>query len=121
MFCLLKSLPRLKKLPLMQKQERTLCILLVGTAAFNVADYLLTNLALSLGYRELNPVMDLVVHTPYFRLIKVVLIPLMLYFIWRHRHLAGRRVLLYAWIAFLVYLLLMIYFKLNVWMWVGYF
>ncbi len=116
-----RSFPKLKRHPLSYKQERTLRDLLMGIVAFNVADYLLTTLALSLGYRELNPVMDLVVHTPYFRPVKLVLIPLMLYFIWMHRHLAGRRVLLYAWIAFLAYFLLMIYFKLNVWMWVGYF
>jgi len=79
---------------------------------------MLTLLALRMGYRELNPVMDLVVHTPYFRLIKVVLIPLMLYFVWRRRHLVGRRVLVYVWAAFLVYLFLMVYFKLNVWMWI---
>ena len=112
------NFPKLKRHPLTHKQERTLWALLIGIAAFNVADYLLTTLALSLGYRELNPVMDLVVHTPYFRIIKLVLIPLMLYFIWRRRHLVGLRVLTYVWVAFLVYLALMCYFKLNVWLWV---
>ncbi len=51
-----------KRHPLTRKHERTLHYLLIGTAAFNAADYLLTLLALRMGYRELNPVMDLVVH-----------------------------------------------------------
>lgn len=113
-----RSFPKLNKHSLTPKHESTLWALLIGIAAFNVADYLFTSLALGLGFRELNPVMDLVVHTPYFRLIKVVLIPLMLYYIWRQRHLAGQRVLAYTWIAFLAYLALMVYFKLNVWLWV---
>jgi|GEM_PF-794461 len=110
--------PKLNRPPLTFRQERILWVLLIGVGAFNVADYLLTTLALSLGYRELNPLMDLVVDTPLFPVIKLVLIPLMLYFIWRRRHLVGSRVLLYVWVAFLVYLVLMCYFKLNVWLWV---
>ncbi len=109
---------KMRRHPLTRKHERTLFYLLIGTAAFNAADYMLTLLALRLGYRELNPLMDLVVHTPYFPLIKLVLIPIMLYYVWVRRHLVGRRIMLYAWIAFLVYLSLMCYFKLNVWMWV---
>ncbi len=39
-------------------------------------------------------------------------------FVWARRYLVGQRIMLYAWIAFLVYLSLMVYFKLHVWMWV---
>jgi len=41
------SFPKPKRHPLSRKHERTLRYLLIGTAAFNAADYLLTLPALS--------------------------------------------------------------------------
>lgn len=110
-------LPVLKSFPLRRGQEQVLRGLLAGTALFNGVDYVLTVVALHLGYRELNPLMDLVVYTPYFPLVKLALVPLLLCFIWTRRDQVGQRVLLYSWAVFLAYLLLMLYFKLHIWMW----
>ncbi len=107
---------RIKRPPLTWEDERVLRLLLVGLGAFNTADYLLTRLFLYMGYRELNPVMDMIVHTDYFTLAKLVSVPLMLYFLWWVRHSVGRRILAYVWFVFLVYLFLMVYFKLNLWL-----
>ena len=102
----------------LQKDERILRVLLFGVAVFNVADYLLTLLALHIGYREFNPLMDIIVHTYLFPIVKLVVVPIALYFVWSQRNKVGGRILIYAWLAFVIYLLLMIYFKLNVWLWV---
>ena len=91
------------KAPLTRKHERTLRYLLIGTAAFSVAAYMLTLLPLRMGYQELNPLKDLVDYPSFFLIIKLVLVPLMLYFVWAKRYLVGRRIMLYAWVAFLVY------------------
>ena len=103
---------------LTENQEGILKYLLIGTAAFNIVDYLLTVLALNMGYREANPIINLVVDTPLFPIIKVVIIPILLYSVWARRHKVGSRILIYAGIVFAAYYLLMVYFKIQVWMWV---
>ena len=103
---------------LSRSDQGILQALLYGVAVFNIADYFFTNLALSMGYRELNPFIDMIVGTVYFPLLKLVVIPLLLYFVWSQRCKVGSRVLLYAWVAFLVYLGLMFYFKIITWIWV---
>ncbi len=97
------------------KDERLLWLLLIGIIVFNFIDFLLTSVFLSMGYRELNPVMDLVVHTHYFPLIKLVMVPVTLLFVWEKRHHIGRRILVYAWVPFLAYFMLMVHFTLNLW------
>ena len=106
------------KQQILQKDERILRDLLLGVAVFNVADYLLTLLALHVGYREFNPIMDIIVHTPLFPLVKLVVVPIALYFVWSQRSRVGSRILIYAWLAFSIYLFLMFYFKFNIWLWV---
>ena len=107
----------MKKRALTREHEGVLKYFLIGVAAFNIADYLLTTLALQFGYREINPLMDLIIHTPFFPILKIVLIPLMLYSIWRKREFIGQRILFYVGFLFLVYFFLMVYFKLQLWMW----
>jgi len=102
----------------LQNDERILRVLLFGVAVFNVADYLLTLLALHMGYREFNPFIDIIVDTHFFPLVKLVVVPSALYFVWSQRNKVGGRILIYAWLAFAIYLLLMFYFKLNIWLWV---
>jgi len=104
-----------KALPV--KSESLLKVLLFGIALFNAADYYMTTLTLNMGYRELNPLIDIIVHTPYFALLKIVVIPALLYFVWLQRYRIGARILVYAWGAFLPYFFLMIYFKLIFWVW----
>ncbi len=103
---------------LTQKQEGLLKYLLIGTAVFNVADYFLTTLALSMGYREANPIINTIVDTLFFPVLKVAVIPIMLYSVWMRRHMVGPRILFYAGLVFTAYYLLMVYFKVQIWMWV---
>jgi len=96
------------------QQAATLRFLLVGVTVFNLLDYLLTLFFLQAGFRELNPIISPLVHTPYFPFLKLVIIPLLLCFIWRVRQsLNGRRIMFYARILFGAYLLLMVYFSYN--------
>ena len=53
---------------------RYLPMLLLGIGLFNVADYFFTVQALSLGARELNPVMDAIAHTPLFPVVKLTVV-----------------------------------------------
>ncbi len=101
-----------------QSQEGILKYLLIGTAVFNVADYFLTTLALSMGYREANPVINAIVDTLFFPAVKIIIIPIMLYSVWARRQRVGPRILFYAGIVFTAYYLLMVYFKIQIWMWV---
>ena len=64
-------------------------ISIVALIVFNVADYFFTIRALSWGIPEGNPVMDLIVYTPLFAGVKVMLIPLALLWVWRVRHQLG--------------------------------
>ncbi len=105
----------MKKLLLNAYEERTLRCLLFAVAIFNVLDYLLTEIFLLLGYRELNPVIDLFEGTLYFPLLKLVIIPLSLYFVWWLRHGVGKRILYYTWFTFGAYLSLMVYFVVHLW------
>ncbi|MEW5922008.1 MAG: DUF5658 family protein [Bacillota bacterium] len=103
-----------KQISLTKSQDRILGFLLSSIAIFNSVDYLLTVMALKNGFRELNPVMNAIVFTPYFPLVKLVIVPFLLYIIWRMRSRTGRRIMLYAWATFSVYLFLMVYFRLHV-------
>jgi len=79
--------------------ESRLKILLVVIVIFNIADYMLTLRCLEGGLVEGNPLMAPVVGTPWFFFIKVVLIPVLLYGVWRVRDqigAAGRTAILLA-------------------------
>ena len=99
-------------------QEGILKYLLIGTAAFNVADYLLTVLAISMGHQEANPLINLIVDTAMFPAVKILIIPVLLYSVWTRRHEVGTRILFYSGLVFTVYFFLMVYFKTQLWIWV---
>lgn len=83
---------------------------LIALAVFNVMDYLFTRWCLNRGFVEANPLMVPIVDTPWFFVIKVVLVPLALYAIWcvrgEIRQVAGAFINL----ALCVYSALMLYF-----------
>ena len=89
---------------------RFLWWMLFSVALFNVADYFLTLHALSMGFREGNPVMALIVDTVYFPKVKLVLVPLLLLFLWSVRERIGRRLYGYVGVIFVAYSLLMVYY-----------
>ena len=94
--------------------ERLLWLLLIGTGLFNKADYFLTLDALGRGFYEANPVLAPMIGTYEFPLVKLLLVPLMLYLLWRIRHLIGRRIVAYAFVPFVSYFSLMLYFHIYV-------
>lgn len=89
---------------------RLLWWMLIGVGLFNVADYFLTGHALRLGFREGNPVMALVVNTVYFPTVKLIIVPILLFFLWVVRERMGRRLYMYVWVIFAAYALLMVYY-----------
>jgi hypothetical protein len=71
--------------------DRFIKLLLILLAALNVADYLFTARAVYiLGVAEANPAMDAALGTPFFALVKLLIIPLTCLVIWRSRHLWHR-------------------------------
>ena len=65
--------------------DRILKAVLVALAALNVADYFFTLRAVSFGVAEGNPAMDAAMGTPLFALVKLVVVPLACFVIWRTR------------------------------------
>ncbi|HHY82300.1 MAG TPA: hypothetical protein GX505_06430 [Clostridiales bacterium] len=94
------------------KTNRVIAFMLIFTALFNIADYFLTMEALKLGIEELNPLVRYWINTSFLPLIKVVIIPAVLFMIWKLRIHIGKRMLVYSSLLFSVYFLLMIYFAL---------
>ena len=89
-----------------------LSILLPGIALFNAADHFFTINALSLGATEANPVMDAIVHTPLFPVVKLILIPALLVFFWTMRHKIKTRkniIMLLTWVVFISYFVVTVY------------
>ena len=84
---------------------------LIGIGIFNVADYFLTLEVISQGHEEANPIIDAILPTIYFPIVKLVVVPLLLLFLWNLRQHFNRRCMLYVWTGFMVYFSLMIYFK----------
>ncbi len=87
-------------------------ILLIGIGLLNIADYFFTVQALSLGAREINPVMDAIAHTPLFPVVKLILIPVLLLFVWTARHklqARKRAIMLLTWVAFVSYFVMTLY------------
>lgn len=89
---------------------KLLVLLLFGTGIFNIVDYFVTLHVVGLGFKEANPAMAALLHTPYFPMVKLVLIPLLLTFVWFSRKYVGDRLFCYAWLVFASYSSLMLYF-----------
>lgn len=87
----------------------------MALAVFNAVDYFLTAFSLRLGFRELNPLIDAVAHTALFPIVKLLVVPLLLFFVWAVRKQVSQRIMLYTWTAFVVYLGLMVYFNVSLW------
>ena len=91
---------------------RYLPMLLLGIGVFNVADYFFTVQALYLGATEANPVMDAIVHTPLFSVVKLILVPALLVVFWTVRHKMKTRknaIMLLTWIVFISYFVVTVY------------
>ena len=87
-------------------------MLLLGIGLFNIADYFFTLQALSLGAIEANPVMDAIVHTPLFSVVKLILIPALLVFFWTMRHKIRTRkniIMMLTWVVFISYFVVSVY------------
>ena len=89
-------------------RDKVLKWVLISLGALNVADYLFTLRAVYiLGVPEGNPYMDALLGTAWFGIVKLVLVPLGLYYIWRLRHgmgfvsrtLLGVALAAYAWVT----------------------
>ncbi|MDW7660532.1 MAG: DUF5658 family protein, partial [Bacillota bacterium] len=65
---------------------------LIGIGAFNITDYFLTLEALEKGHTEANPLLITIVNTLEFPLVKLILVPLLLYWLWLKRHRIGERI-----------------------------
>lgn len=80
-------------------------LVLLGIALFSVIDYFATARATAYGVAELNPIMDAIVHTPLFPLLKLVIIPGALLGIYVIRERWMHRMVLVAgmWILLCVY------------------
>ena len=93
-----------------EKNKRTVFrILLIGIFILNIADYVFTEIALSLGAEEANPFLAPIVDTIWFPIVKVFIVSAFILFIWlvRERILAGKRrkfILFGLWITFFAYL-----------------
>ncbi len=102
----------------MKPEKRTpslLWLLLFGVFTFNVADYFLTLYALKSGFKEGNPLMNLIVDTAYFAKVKLLLVPLLLLLLWLGRKQIGHRLYYYVWLIFLAYTFLMLYYVWLFW------
>lgn len=69
--------------------RRGITYLLIGIAVFNFADYFLTLRAISLGIQEGNPYMAPLIGTPWFTVVKLLIVPLGLYRIYNLRRGIG--------------------------------
>lgn len=86
-------------------------LILIGI--FNILDYYFTLRALAAGFKELNPLINAVVNTLYFPLIKLVVIPLLLVLIWcLHSRINQERFSFYVRLMFFAYLGVLVYHRL---------
>ena len=95
-----------------QEKHLLVGLLLLGIGLFNILDYFLTvEIVIVQGHQEANPLIEAILHTIYFPLVKLLIIPCLLLFIWIVRHHITSRNLTCIWAAFIVYFSLMVYFK----------
>lgn len=86
-------------------------VMLVLIGVFNAADYYFTETLAALGGQELNPLTAPLINTPYFAVLKLIVIPLLLLFIWLVRKkINPKRLQIYTFVLFLCYFSLMLYF-----------
>ena len=91
-------------------QCRGLCWLLLLIGLFNVLDFFASlNLIVRGVYQEGNPLLAGLVDTAYFALLKLVLIPLALAFLWRVRHIVVPKYLRLVQLTCGIYTALMLY------------
>ena len=88
--------------------------LLTGILILNIADYVFTEIALSLGAEEANPFLAPIVDTIWFPIVKVFIISTFVLFIWLVKEyiLAGKlkKVILFGlWVAFIAYFAVMVW------------
>ncbi len=70
-------------------RDRTLAAILISIGTFKLADYLFTLRAIFvLGAPEANPLIDVMLGTPWFAVVKIILPAIGLYAIWRFRNRA---------------------------------
>ncbi|SCZ81845.1 hypothetical protein SAMN03080599_03090 [Acidaminobacter hydrogenoformans DSM 2784] len=89
--------------------DRLLWLQLIGIAAFNKVDYLMTLEALERGYKEANPLLASMVGTFQFPLVKLLLVPLLLIFMWQMRHRIGKSLVTLTWVPFTAYSMVVLY------------
>ena len=89
--------------------DRLLWLQLIGIAAFNQVDYLMTLEALERGYKEANPLLASMVGTFQFPLVKLLLVPLLLIFMWQMRHRIGKSLVTLTWVPFAAYSMVVLY------------
>ena len=94
-----------------KKYDTLLRWMLIGIAAFNIADFMLTMIALDRGYQEINPFVNAILDTWLFPFLKVIAVPLIALGIYLVRRRLPKRVLGYVGVTFVTYFMLMVYFK----------
>lgn len=67
--------------------DKVLKAILILLSCFNIIDGVSTQIALSGGAVEANPVINLLVGTPYFLILKLLLIPAVCILLWHTRRL----------------------------------
>jgi L-cystine uptake protein TcyP (sodium:dicarboxylate symporter family) len=97
----------------LKDKSRLLAFLLLGVGVFNAMDFFLTTYVINQGHKELNPIIDAIIGTGYFPLLKLVLVPVLLLILWSCRGYMGKRLLPYAWLLFTAYASLMLYFRVK--------
>jgi len=93
------------------KQKRLLFWHLIGIGAFNKADYILTLEFLDRGFYEANPIIASTIGTYEFPLVKLILVPLLLFTLWQHKDKIGNAITKLSWIPFIGYFSLMVYYR----------
>lgn len=92
-------------------RKRLLFWHLIGIAAFNNADYILTLEFLDKGFYEVNPIIASTIGTYEFPLVKLILVPLLLLALWQHKDEIGEETTKLTWIPFIGYFSLMVYYR----------
>lgn len=95
------------------KNKKIIKFSLIVIFIFNIIDYFVTSHLTSLhGYEEMNYIIDLSLGTIYFPLIKFLLVPFLLYIIWRYKErvLENKMIRILFLVSVFSYTFLMIYY-----------
>lgn len=97
-----------------QKKFSFIAVLLITIGIFNVGDYYFTLKATIIGYQEFNPLISLIIGTVYFPVVKLIIIPLLLFVIWLLRFKVHCiRLHIYVLLLFFSYFTLILYHRIN--------